>query len=57
MSEADVVAHLQVRDNAKQDLKDGLALYNSETNLGLRNAWNIIQAEVGAPIVMLKHLH
>ncbi|XP_056906944.1 tetraspanin-9 isoform X3 [Takifugu flavidus] len=35
----------KVRDNAKQDLKDGLALYNSETNLGLRNAWNIIQAE------------
>uniref|UniRef100_A0A3P9KMD4 Tetraspanin n=2 Tax=Oryzias latipes TaxID=8090 RepID=A0A3P9KMD4_ORYLA len=31
--------------NAKQDLKDGLALYNSENNLGLRNAWNIIQAE------------
>lgn len=57
MSEAYVVAHPQVRDNAKQDLKDGLALYNSETNLGLRNAWNIIQAEVGAPVVMLKHLH
>lgn len=36
----------QVSDNAKQDLKDGLALYNSENNLGLRNAWNIIQAEV-----------
>uniref|UniRef100_A0A3B4B726 Uncharacterized protein n=1 Tax=Periophthalmus magnuspinnatus TaxID=409849 RepID=A0A3B4B726_9GOBI len=27
------------------DLKDGLALYNSENNIGLRNAWNIIQAE------------
>uniref|UniRef100_A0A8C7XTR1 Tetraspanin-9 n=1 Tax=Oryzias sinensis TaxID=183150 RepID=A0A8C7XTR1_9TELE len=35
----------KVRMNAKQDLKDGLALYNSENNLGLRNAWNIIQAE------------
>lgn len=46
---ADVVSHPQVSENAKQDLKDGLALYNSETNLGLRNAWNIIQAEVGAP--------
>lgn len=45
---ADVVSHPQVSENAKQDLKDGLALYNSETNLGLRNAWNIIQAEVGA---------
>lgn len=57
LSEADVVSHLQVSENAKQDLKDGLALYNSETNLGLRNAWNIIQAEVRAPIVMLKGLH
>lgn len=46
---ADVVSPPQVSENAKQDLKDGLALYNSETNLGLRNAWNIIQAEVGAP--------
>uniref|UniRef100_H3DPL0 Tetraspanin n=1 Tax=Tetraodon nigroviridis TaxID=99883 RepID=H3DPL0_TETNG len=35
----------KVSENAKQDLKDGLALYNSDTNLGLRNAWNIIQAE------------
>lgn len=40
---------LQVSENAKQDLKDGLALYNSENNIGLRNAWNIIQAEVGRP--------
>lgn len=43
-----MVSPPQVSENAKQDLKDGLALYNSETNLGLRNAWNIIQAEVGA---------
>ncbi|KAI3371575.1 hypothetical protein L3Q82_024139 [Scortum barcoo] len=35
----------KVSENAKQDLKDGLALYNSENNIGLRNAWNIIQAE------------
>lgn len=42
-----MVSHPQVSENAKQDLKDGLALYNSDTNLGLRNAWNIIQAEVG----------
>lgn len=41
------VVYLQVSENAKQDLKDGLALYNSENNIGLRNAWNIIQAEVG----------
>uniref|UniRef100_A0A9J8A895 Tetraspanin n=1 Tax=Cyprinus carpio carpio TaxID=630221 RepID=A0A9J8A895_CYPCA len=32
-------------ENAKQDLKDGLALYNADNNIGLRNAWNIIQAE------------
>ena len=37
---------VQVRENAKQDLKDGLALYNTDNNVGLRNAWNIIQAEV-----------
>lgn len=53
---ADVVSCPQVSENAKQDLKDGLALYNSETNLGLRNAWNIIQAEVGASAVMSKRL-
>lgn len=51
-----VVSHPQVSENAKQDLKDGLALYNSDTNLGLRNAWNIIQAEVGAPGAMQKRL-
>lgn len=37
-----------MRENAKQDLKDGLVLYNSESNIGLRNAWNIIQAEVSS---------
>lgn len=37
---------LQVSENAKQDLKDGLRLYNTDNNIGLRNAWNIIQAEV-----------
>lgn len=37
---------LQVSENAKQDLKDGLRLYNTDNNVGLRNAWNIIQAEV-----------
>lgn len=45
--------YLQVSENAKQDLKDGLALYNSENNIGLRNAWNIIQAEVGRHCVTL----
>ncbi|XP_048112802.1 tetraspanin-9 isoform X1 [Alosa alosa] len=35
----------KVSENAKQDLKDGLALYNTNNNIGLRNAWNIIQAE------------
>ncbi|KTG02315.1 hypothetical protein cypCar_00034697, partial [Cyprinus carpio] len=35
----------KVSENAKQDLKDGLALYNTDNNIGLRNAWNIIQAE------------
>ncbi|RXN01810.1 Tetraspanin-9 [Acipenser ruthenus] len=35
----------QVGENAKKDLKEGLALYNTENNVGLKNAWNIIQAE------------
>nr|XP_028600300.1 tetraspanin-9-like [Podarcis muralis] len=33
-------------ENAKQDLKEGLKLYNTENNVGLKNAWNIIQAEM-----------
>ncbi|CAJ0940714.1 unnamed protein product [Ranitomeya imitator] len=36
----------RVDENAKQDLKDGLLLYNTENNVGLKNAWNIIQAEM-----------
>ncbi|KAK7805031.1 hypothetical protein U0070_021713 [Myodes glareolus] len=36
----------KVNENAKQDLKEGLLLYNTENNVGLKNAWNIIQAEV-----------
>ncbi|XP_014441156.1 tetraspanin-9 isoform X1 [Tupaia chinensis] len=36
----------KVNENAKKDLKDGLLLYNTEDNVGLRNAWNIIQAEM-----------
>ncbi|KAL7882527.1 hypothetical protein SRHO_G00001850 [Serrasalmus rhombeus] len=35
----------KVSDNAKRDLKEGLQLYNTDNNIGLRNAWNIIQAE------------
>uniref|UniRef100_A0AAA9TQH8 Tetraspanin n=1 Tax=Bos taurus TaxID=9913 RepID=A0AAA9TQH8_BOVIN len=36
----------KVNENAKKDLKEGLLLYNSENNVGLKNAWNIIQAEM-----------
>ncbi|XP_053259898.1 tetraspanin-9 isoform X2 [Podarcis raffonei] len=36
----------KVNENAKQDLKEGLKLYNTENNVGLKNAWNIIQAEM-----------
>nr|KAF6371003.1 tetraspanin 9 [Myotis myotis] len=36
----------QVNENAKKDLKEGLLLYNTENNVGLKNAWNIIQAEM-----------
>lgn len=38
-----------MNENAKQDLKEGLLLYNTENNVGLKNAWNIIQAEVRLP--------
>lgn len=37
---------VQVNESAKKDLKEGMKLYNSENNIGLKNAWNIIQAEV-----------
>uniref|UniRef100_A0A3B3THE7 Tetraspanin 9b n=1 Tax=Poecilia latipinna TaxID=48699 RepID=A0A3B3THE7_9TELE len=32
-------------ENARQDLKEGLVLYNTENNAGLRDAWNTIQRE------------
>ncbi|KAB5541998.1 hypothetical protein PHYPO_G00086370 [Pangasianodon hypophthalmus] len=35
----------KVSQNAQQDLKEGLQLYNTDNNIGLRNAWNIIQSE------------
>lgn len=34
-----------VSANARRDLKEGLVLYNTENNIGLRNAWNTIQTE------------
>ncbi|KAL2310252.1 hypothetical protein Nmel_006502, partial [Mimus melanotis] len=37
---------VQVSESAKKDLKEGMKLYNSENNIGLKNAWNIIQAEM-----------
>ncbi|PKU33571.1 tetraspanihypothetical protein [Limosa lapponica baueri] len=37
---------LSVSESAKNDLKEGMKLYNSENNVGLKNAWNIIQAEM-----------
>nr|XP_039317600.1 tetraspanin-9 isoform X2 [Saimiri boliviensis boliviensis] len=36
----------KVNENAKKDLKEGLLLYHNENNVGLKNAWNIIQAEM-----------
>ncbi|KAM3832519.1 LOW QUALITY PROTEIN: tetraspanin-9 [Vipera latastei] len=36
----------KVSESAKEDLKEGLKLYNTENNVGLKNAWNIIQAEM-----------
>lgn len=37
---------VQVSANARRDLKEGLVLYNTESNAGLRDAWNAIQGEV-----------
>ncbi|XP_072123436.1 tetraspanin-9-like isoform X3 [Mobula birostris] len=36
---------LSVAEYAREDLKSGLSLYNSNGNIGLTNAWNIIQNE------------
>ncbi|XP_024228545.2 tetraspanin-9 isoform X2 [Oncorhynchus tshawytscha] len=36
---------LSVSENARQDLKEGLTLYSTNNNAGLRNAWNTIQTE------------
>lgn len=36
----------KVGEYAQQDLKEGLQLYNTDNNVGLRNAWNIIQSEL-----------
>ncbi|XP_061523193.1 tetraspanin-9-like [Phycodurus eques] len=35
----------KVGENARRDLKDGLVLYNTDNNAGLRDAWNAIQEE------------
>ncbi|KAK7891819.1 hypothetical protein WMY93_023782 [Mugilogobius chulae] len=35
----------KVSENAKKDLKEGLVLYNTDNNVGLRDAWNAIQGE------------
>ncbi|XP_021432835.1 tetraspanin-9 isoform X2 [Oncorhynchus mykiss] len=36
---------LSVSESARQDLKEGLTLYSTNNNVGLRNAWNTIQTE------------
>jgi len=46
---------VQVSENARRDLKDGLVLYATENNAGLRNAWNTIQSEVGTHTHTLTH--
>uniref|UniRef100_A0A8C7VNA4 Tetraspanin n=1 Tax=Oncorhynchus mykiss TaxID=8022 RepID=A0A8C7VNA4_ONCMY len=37
--------HLWFLESARQDLKEGLTLYSTNNNVGLRNAWNTIQTE------------
>lgn len=36
----------QVSENARRDLKEGLVLYSTDNNAGLKDAWNTIQGEV-----------
>lgn len=40
--------HLQIDRYAQQDLKKGLHLYGTPGNVGLTNAWSIIQTDVSA---------
>uniref|UniRef100_A0A3B4XBY0 Tetraspanin 9 n=1 Tax=Seriola lalandi dorsalis TaxID=1841481 RepID=A0A3B4XBY0_SERLL len=35
----------QVSENARRDLKEGLVLYYTDNNAGLKDAWNTIQGE------------
>lgn len=35
----------KVSENARRDLREGLVLYNTESNVGLKDAWNTIQGE------------
>uniref|UniRef100_A0A4W3JLW3 Tetraspanin 9a n=1 Tax=Callorhinchus milii TaxID=7868 RepID=A0A4W3JLW3_CALMI len=39
------VYRAEVADYAKEDLRNGLKLYGSEGNVGLTNAWNIVQTD------------
>lgn len=38
--------HLQIDRYAQRDLKKGLHLYGTPGNVGLTNAWSIIQTDV-----------
>lgn len=37
---------VQVSENARRDLKEGLVLYTTDNNAGLKEAWDTIQGEV-----------
>lgn len=42
--------HLQIDRYAQQDLKKGLHLYDTPGNVGLTNAWSIIQTDVSGGV-------
>lgn len=44
--------HLQIDRYAQQDLKKGLHLYGTPGNVGLTNAWSIIQTDVSLGVGM-----
>ena len=46
----------QIDHHAQKDLKIGLQLFGTEGNIGLTNAWSIVQTDV-SPIFTPRHLH
>lgn len=46
--------HLQIDRYAQRDLKKGLHLYGTPGNVGLTNAWSIIQTDVSLGVCVCR---